>query len=95
MAKTLEEHYGYLSDRAKLAQYQAAIERLVRPEHVVMDLGCGTGLLGLMALRAGAQKVLFVDQNGAPHVLEYNMMQTENGWLIDGVEYMAAPPVGV
>ncbi|SFR38085.1 DUF4864 domain-containing protein [Litoreibacter janthinus] len=41
------------------------------------------------------QKVLFVDQNGAPHVLEYNMMQTENGWLIDGVEYLAAPPVGV
>ena len=62
MAKTLEEHYGYLSDRAKLAQYQAAIERLVRPEHVVMDLGCGTGLLGLMALRAGAQKVLFVEE---------------------------------
>jgi protein arginine N-methyltransferase 1 len=62
MAKTLEEHHGYLSDRVKLAQYQAAIDRLVRPEHVVLDLGCGSGLLGLMALRAGAAKVLFVEE---------------------------------
>ena len=40
------------------------------------------------------QKVLIIDENGAPHVLEYNMMQVEQGWLIDGVEYLAAPPVG-
>jgi protein arginine N-methyltransferase 1 len=62
MPKTLDEHYGYLSDTVKLARYQAAIERLVRPEHVVLDLGCGTGLLGLMALRAGARKVLFIEE---------------------------------
>jgi len=62
MAKTLDEHYGYLSDRVKLEQYQAAISRLVRPEHVVLDLGCGSGLLGLLALRAGAAKVLFVEE---------------------------------
>lgn len=40
------------------------------------------------------QKVLFVDQNGAPHVLEYNMLETDSGWQIDGVQYLAAPPVG-
>ena len=40
------------------------------------------------------QKVLFVDRNGAPHVLEYNMMPSEDGWLIDGVQYLVAPPVG-
>lgn len=40
------------------------------------------------------QKVLFVDRNGAPHVLEYNMMPSEKGWLIDGVQYLVAPPVG-
>ena len=62
MAKTLGEHYGYLADQVKLEQYQAAIDRLVRPEHVVLDLGCGSGLLGLMALRAGASKVLFVEE---------------------------------
>lgn len=40
------------------------------------------------------QKVLFIDQNGAPHVLEYNMLETDAGWQIDGVQYLVAPPVG-
>jgi protein arginine N-methyltransferase 1 len=62
MAKTLEEHYGYLADLVKRSRYEAAIERAVRPEHVVLDIGCGTGLLGLMALRGGARKVLFLDE---------------------------------
>ncbi len=68
MTKTLDEHYGYLSDRVKLDQYQAAIEKLVRSEHVVLDLGCGTGLLGLMALRAGARKVCFVEEGAVIEV---------------------------
>ena len=63
MTKTLDEHFGYLSDRVKLQQYQLAVERLVRQEHVVLDLGCGSGMLGLMALRAGARKVVFVEEN--------------------------------
>ena len=40
------------------------------------------------------QKVLFVDAQGAPHVLEYNMINTPQGWQIDGVQYLVAPPVG-
>ena len=63
MAKTLEEHYGYLADHVKLERYQAAIERVVGAETVVLDLGCGSGPLGLMALRAGARRVLFVEQD--------------------------------
>ncbi|MDH5620358.1 MAG: methyltransferase domain-containing protein, partial [Gammaproteobacteria bacterium] len=62
MAKTLEEHYGYLEDSAKVKQYQAAVAASIRPEHIVLDLGCGTGLLGLMALRAGARKVYFIEE---------------------------------
>lgn len=62
MAKTLEEHHGYLADSVKVEQYQLAVDQAIRPEHVVLDLGCGTGLLGLMALRAGASKVYFVEE---------------------------------
>ncbi|MFY0692494.1 MAG: DUF4864 domain-containing protein [Paracoccaceae bacterium] len=40
------------------------------------------------------QKVLLRDANGTPHVLEYNMIETENGWQIDGVQILAKPPVG-
>lgn len=62
MPDPLDEHYEYLADQVKLARYRAAIERLVHPRQVVLDLGCGSGLLGLMALKAGAGRVLFVDQ---------------------------------
>ncbi len=40
------------------------------------------------------QKVLVRDAQGAPHVLEYNMIETDQGWQIDGVQLLAAPPVG-
>jgi len=73
MAKTLEEHYGYLSDRVKLDRYQSAIEQLVQPGHVVLDLGCGSGLLGLMALRAGAGKVIFVEEGAIIEVARRTM----------------------
>jgi protein arginine N-methyltransferase 1 len=62
MAKTLEEHFSYLSDRVKLERFRAAIEKVVGPEAIVLDLGCGSGPLGLMALRAGARKVLFLEE---------------------------------
>ncbi len=62
MAKILEEHAGYLSDRIKLERFQAAISKVVQIGDRVIDLGCGSGILGLLALRAGASKVLFVEE---------------------------------
>ena len=62
MASALDEHFGYLVDSTKIERYQEAISRAVRPEHLVLDLGCGSGVLGLMALRAGARKVIFVEE---------------------------------
>ena len=78
MTATLEEHFGYLSDKVKLAQYQKSISASVQPHHVVLDLGCGSGLLGLMALRAGAKKVLFLEQHLAGIHLE-NLRRTSKG----------------
>jgi protein arginine N-methyltransferase 1 len=84
MAKTLDEHYGYLSDRVKLEQYRAAIDRRVRPEHVVLDLGCGSGLLGLMALRAGASKVLFVEEGA---IIEVARQTVTHAGFADKAEF--------
>jgi predicted RNA methylase len=62
MEQLLEEHRGYLEDTAKLKQYQAAIARSVKPGDVVLDLGCGSGVLGLMALRAAAARVYAIEE---------------------------------
>ena len=55
------EHFEYLADSIKLARFEAAINACVRANHKVVDLGCGTGVLGLMALKAGARHVYFID----------------------------------
>lgn len=40
-----------------------------------------------------SQMVLFRDANGVPVVMEYFMIETENGWQIDGVQPVQAPDV--
>ena len=59
--RELDEHGAYVSDPVKIDAYRRALRNLIRPDDVVIDLGCGTGLLGLLALEAGAARVIAVD----------------------------------
>jgi SAM-dependent methyltransferase len=85
MSSVLEEHFGYLSDRVKADRYKTVIDRLVRPEHTVLDLGCGSGVLGLMALRAGAQKVFFIEEGV---ILEAARQTVVNAGFADKAEFI-------
>lgn len=40
-----------------------------------------------------SQMVLFRDANGVPIVMEYFMIETEDGWQIDGVQPVQTPDV--
>lgn len=40
------------------------------------------------------QRVLITDQNGRGHVLEYQMVQGPEGWLINAVQILPAPGEG-
>jgi len=37
------------------------------------------------------QRVQITDEQGAVHMLDYQMIQTENGWQINGVQLLEAP----
>jgi len=57
----LDEHFGYISDDIRLRHLATAIAKAVRSGDVVVDLGCGSGVLGLLSLQAGASRVIAID----------------------------------
>lgn len=61
-------YQSMLADGVRMLRYRAAIALAVQPGDVVADLGTGTGILALMAARAGARRVYAVDVR--PQALE-------------------------
>jgi protein arginine N-methyltransferase 1 len=58
--------YGRMAvDGARIDAYGRAIERAVRPGSIVVDLGCGTGIMSLLALRAGARRVHAIEMDSS------------------------------
>jgi SAM-dependent methyltransferase len=61
---SLSEQRHYLGDEVRFAAYERALRSLCADGPTVLDLGAGTGLLGLTALRWGARKVYGVESSG-------------------------------
>lgn len=59
----LQEHLGYISDPVRIGQFWQAINSVVKRGDRVTDLGCGTGILGLLCLQAGAAHVCAIDDS--------------------------------
>jgi len=53
-----------LSDKVRTKAYQKAIldNKHLFKDKVVMDIGCGTGILSMFAVTAGAKKVYAIEK---------------------------------
>jgi hypothetical protein len=60
----IDAHRRFLSDRNRVAAYRRALDELVTPDSTVLDLGSGTGIMGLLACAAGAAEVYAVEATG-------------------------------
>jgi len=58
-------YYQMLSDEIRMQAFHTAIKQIIKPGDIVVDLGAGTGILGIWALQAGAAKVYAIEQTGA------------------------------
>jgi tetratricopeptide (TPR) repeat protein len=50
-------HFPMMNDAARNDAFEGALKAAVKPNSVVLDIGSGSGLLALMAARAGAARV--------------------------------------
>lgn len=64
-------------DRVRTELFAEAIRRTVKPGDVVLDVGTGSGVLALLAARAGARRVFAVERGDA-HLLARRHVE-ENG----------------
>jgi SAM-dependent methyltransferase len=64
MSLRVDAQRCYLSDEVRTFAYRCAIQEVVKPGDVVLDLGCGTGIFGFYACQAGAKRVYAIDDNG-------------------------------
>src|SRR5690349_19775925 len=54
--------YGQmLADASRMDAYAATLRQVIKPESVVMDLGCGPGVFALLACKLGARHVYAVE----------------------------------
>lgn len=52
-----------IADASRMDAYAAALRQTIKPDSVVMDLGCGPGVLALLACKLGARRVYAVEPN--------------------------------
>jgi type I protein arginine methyltransferase len=101
------DFYGMLSDDVRMNAFRRAIEQKVKPGDVVVDLGAGTGILGFLALQAGAELVYVIEkrdsielakavaeQNGMAHKMVFLNENSRDVSLPDKADVLVSETLG-
>jgi protein arginine N-methyltransferase 1 len=65
----IEYHRTLIADHTRNSAFRSALARVIRPgETIVADIGAGTGLLGLMAAKLGARRVIMYESEAVAGV---------------------------
>lgn len=75
----LDEHLQYVSDPIRLEQFKAAIHKSVVPGNRIADLGCGSGILGLLCLRTCETFVYAIDSSAMLEVAKETLLRAGLG----------------
>ncbi len=81
----LDYHLSMLHDTARMDAFRRAIDASVQPGDVVVDIGCGSGVLSFMACEAGAGKVYAIE--GGPVIDVARELAIDNGFA-DRIEFL-------
>lgn len=82
---TLSDYRRMVADRIRTDAYAEALRRVVRPGHVVVDIGTGTGIFALLACRWGARRVYAIEPD--PIVGLARELAVANGFA-DRIEFI-------
>jgi enediyne biosynthesis protein CalE3 len=70
-------HLSMLMDNVRTDAYRQAISRVVKPGDVVVDVGCGSGILSFLARRAGAKHVYAIESEDVIEIAK--LVAAQNG----------------
>lgn len=76
---------GMLLDRVRVDAYARAIAAVVRRGDVVLDIGSGSGVLAMLAARAGARRVYAVERTGAIALVREHLAVNQLGHVVEPI----------
>lgn len=71
-------HLTMLIDEVRTSSYSQAISKIVKPGDVVVDVGCGSGILSFLACRAGARHVYAIESEAVIDIAK--LVAAKNGF---------------